>query len=569
MPLFDIANAQFFQYHLCSLRARTPCNGKLQSVSFTFGNEYSVACAWKSLDKHEKVKLNLGGVDLGRSRSMIKAIVTTLEPKSLIAKEDECFGSKDLELALSPNSQEVLLESSSEELEEPDEKERLRRMKISKANKGQTAWNKGRKHSAETLRKIKERTKLAMQNPKIKMKLAKFRHPQTIETKQKIGAAVKMRSKRKRKRKVVQETCCFEWQNLIAEASRRGYVHQEELQWNSYEILNEQMEQEWLVSVKEGKHIPRSSGRSRAPKTPEHRRKIAEAIAAKWADPEYANKVISAKTKLHGTERKPRRPSGAQSTRSNRIVKTNANTNINVKSDTDVLNQIKLEKRNSPPTYKDPLASSKLDMIKTARVQRAAADAELIKAIEQARLLIAEAEKAATALEFAATKSPIAQASLIESRQLIAEAIQSLESIHTHVPSVASSEVNKENDAEFVNQSQKDPVNGHRTLSPSDYKFSNDLGKFSSRKLVNGDSELHPTSIDGCASFPVGYNGNIEESSSSNQQRETEQDQSSEYKTDRSRILREIPSIKDETPPRPPIVTKKWVCGRLVEVVKQ
>ncbi|XP_019430296.1 PREDICTED: uncharacterized protein LOC109337708 isoform X2 [Lupinus angustifolius] len=556
MPLFDIANAQFFQYHLCSLRVRTLYNGKLPSVSFAFGNEHSVV--------------------LGRRSSMIKAIATTLEPKSFIVKEDECLGSKDLELRLSHNSHEVMLESSSEESEEPDEKERLRRMRISNANKGQTAWNKGRKHSAETLRKIKERTKLAMQNPKIKMKLAKVRSPQTIETKQKIGAGVKMRCKRKRERKVVQETCCFEWQNLIAETSRRGYVHQEELQWNSYEILNEQLEQEWLASVKEGKQIPRPPCRNRAPKTLEHRRKIAEAIAAKWADPEYARKVCSAKTKLHGIERKPRRPSGAQSRSSNHIVKINANTNINVKSDTNVLNQIKLKKINSPPTYKDPLVSSKFDMIKTVRVQRAAADTELIKAIEQARLLIAEAEKAAKALEVAATKSPIAQASLIETRKLIAEAIQSLESINTqgitvsHVPSVASSEVNNEKDAEcnVLNQSQKD-VNGHRTLSLSDYKFSKELGNFSLPKLVNGNSELHPTSIDGCASRPVGYNGNIEESRSSNQQRETEQDEGSDQITYSSRTEVRILSIKDETQPRPPIVTKKWVCGRLVEVVKQ
>lgn len=45
------------------------------------------------------------------------------------------------------------------------------------------------------------------------------------------------------------------------------------------------------------------------------------------------------------------------------------------------------------------------------------------------RLLIAEAEKAAKALEIAATKSPVARASLIESRELIAEAIRYIESI--------------------------------------------------------------------------------------------------------------------------------------------
>lgn len=43
--------------------------------------------------------------------------------------------------------------------------------------------------------------------------------------------------------------------------------------------------------------------------------------------------------------------------------------------------------------------------------------------------MIAEAEKAAKALEGAAKKSPVAQASLVETRKIIAEAIQSISSI--------------------------------------------------------------------------------------------------------------------------------------------
>jgi hypothetical protein len=85
--------------------------------------------------------------------------------------------------------------------------------------------------------------------------------------------------------KMVQETCCFEWQNLIAEASRQGFVGQEELQWNSYETLDEQLKQEWLVSLEERKQMGRAPISNRAPKSLEQRRKIAEAIAAKWADP--------------------------------------------------------------------------------------------------------------------------------------------------------------------------------------------------------------------------------------------------------------------------------------------
>lgn len=47
------------------------------------------------------------------------------------------------------------------------------------------------------------------------------------------------------------------------------------------------------------------------------------------------------------------------------------------------------------------------------------------------RLLIAEAENAVKALEVYATSNPSAQSSLVETRKLIAEAIQSIESIKT------------------------------------------------------------------------------------------------------------------------------------------
>lgn len=155
--------------------------------------------------------------------------------------------------------------------------------------------------------------------------------------------------------------------------------------------------------------------------------------------------------------------------------------------------------------------------------------------------MIAEAEKAAKALEATEMKSPFAQASLMESRKLIAEAIQSLQSIDTkgitasNVPSVALAMANEENDTEFevLSQSHMLPINGKKMLSSSDYnKFSEDLDK--------------------CAS---------------DQQMETEQDQSSEYKTDPSPTVLGVQSIKNETQPKLPaaVVSKKWVRGRLVE----
>ena len=91
---------------------------------------------------------------------------------------------------------------------------------------------------------------------------------------------------RKRREKLsLQENCLFDWQNLIAEAARKGNLEEEELQWESYEIINERLKQEWVASIEHRKTMPGPKASKRAPKSLEQRRKIAEAIAAKWADP--------------------------------------------------------------------------------------------------------------------------------------------------------------------------------------------------------------------------------------------------------------------------------------------
>lgn len=122
------------------LRTPMPFHGKGSSFSFAFVNEQciSIPCPWKSLDKLKRENFNVRRVEFQKGRLILIKAVATFEPKSLAAKGGKCMDSKELEPP----------EFSDEESEQVDEKEKLRRKRISKANKGNTPWNKGRKHSA-------------------------------------------------------------------------------------------------------------------------------------------------------------------------------------------------------------------------------------------------------------------------------------------------------------------------------------------------------------------------------------------------------------------------------------
>ncbi|CAL5381697.1 unnamed protein product [Camellia sinensis] len=317
---------------------------------------------------------------------------------------------------------------------------------------------------------LQAKNKISLTQPmQVKMKLVNLGHAQSEETRMKIGNGVRMGWERCREKLKLQETCYFEWQNLIAEASRKGFVGEEEKQWDSYKILDEQLEQEWLESVEQSRKMARLKGSKRAPNSLEQRRKISEAISAKWADPArayvafsaenaYRDRVCTALYKYHdtpvGAERKrKRRPSSERQPRTQNPTKKKANDTDNSTGNVTESQKRRTRLRSNMPLFKDPLASSKLEMIKNIRAERAAAENKKTEAIERAKLLKAEAEKAAKALEAAATKSPLAQVSLIETRNLIAKAIQSIEigQIDSHGngrhPSIAL--------AELVNQAER------------------------------------------------------------------------------------------------------------------
>ncbi|KAM2208490.1 hypothetical protein ACFXTI_024481 [Malus domestica] len=513
-----IAAAQpAFQIHLGTLRSQTPLHGKVISSPFAFGNDKKLSSAWKFSGISIKLNFNLGHINIPRGSLRIKA-VATLESKNLVQNENAHMGFDGSQLAMDSSTWTVQPEPSSEDSEELDEREKLRRLRISNANKGNTPWNKGRKHSPETLQLIRERTRLAMQNPKVKMKLVNLGHAQSEETRVKIGLGVRIGWQRRREKLSLQENCCFDWQNLIAKASRQGYDGEEELQWDSYKILDEKLTEEYSESVEQRKIMRRPKGSKRAPKSLEQRRKISQAISAKWNDPDYRDRVCSALAKYYdtsyGPDRKPKKKPSSSSESTRRIpAKKKVSEKTNFSSSEIKIQKQRLRLRSKAPMYKDPLASSKMEMIKNIRAQRAAAETQKREAVERARLLIAEAEKAAMALEVAATKSPVARASLVETRQLIAEAIQFIESIGTaqisssenEDPSVASNEGPSVASNEAISRDEKETytgvgaeadngsVNGIQTLSFHE----NEDPIFASYEVISEGEEEPCTAVGG------------------------------------------------------------------------
>ncbi|XP_039122442.1 uncharacterized protein LOC120258995 [Dioscorea cayenensis subsp. rotundata] len=398
------------------------------ALRLTSIKDKGLSSVWKHCFQIPKKSYLKGCFDEMQHTFLTKA-VATMEPNCSSQTENGCRYGSNPELGSDSNPQ--VFQSSIDVSIEMDDREKLRRMRISKANKGNVPWNKGRKHSEETLRKIRERTRIAMQDPKVRMKLVNLGHAQSEETRIKIGVGVREGWQRRRQKQMVQESCLFEWQNLIAQTSRKGYYGEDELQWDSYELLDEKLKQEWLESIEMRKSMPRPKGSKRAPKSADQRRKISEAISAKWADPEYRARVCAALSKYHGTtsgvERKRRsKPSGESVKREPLRMRTSKSKES--KYEAKIVKKT-TRTRNATPSYRDPLASSKLEMIKNIKAQREAMENKKREATERAKLLIAEAEKAAKALEIAALKSPLAQASLLETRKLIAEATKSIQSI--------------------------------------------------------------------------------------------------------------------------------------------
>ncbi|KAG2581884.1 uncharacterized protein LOC120711534 [Panicum virgatum] len=512
-------------------------------------------------------------------------------------------------LALDGSAGSVGVEFLTEEQEDVDERERLRRMRISQANKGNTPWNKGRKHSPETLQRIRERTRIAMQDPKVKKKLMNLGHAQSEETRVKISEGVRRGWSLRLQRLMVQDGCFVEWRDMVADAARKGFAGEVSLQWNSYKILTDQMQQEWLGYLQKRRSMPRPRGNRRAPKTPEQRRKIAEAIAAKWLDQEYRERVCSGIASYHGsctgtkTPRKPRPAEGPCVKRESTKKKSMQDRAVGLEDAHGKGATVKRKKSATP--YKDPMAGEKLEMLSKIRAQRVALAIEKEEAIKRARSLIAEAEKAADALETAAAMSPFAQASLIEARKLVTEARVSLECVdHEGSPENASDDISEDsglldpdhgletqNENNVLYQDNK-PVNGIK-FPPSNGKgigFHFDVSAFtgikqlyqriensmerafllpaaSSKQAVNGDFRIIDFQVRQSMVNDMANNDCIAAESTdlpgTSGEDAPRSVENSETREDCSPGI-----LEEDTPSSDEKATMRWVCGRLVKVEK-
>ncbi|KAK1583234.1 hypothetical protein Q3G72_022034 [Acer saccharum] len=121
------------------------------------------------------------------------------------------------------------------------QKEMERRRKIGSANKGRVPWNKGIKHTAETRVRIKQRTVEALRNAKVRMKMAEHPRFHSDESKARIGSTLRHVWRKRLRWKQQGENFILSWSKSIAKAAKDGWTDQQELNWDSYEKLEQEM----------------------------------------------------------------------------------------------------------------------------------------------------------------------------------------------------------------------------------------------------------------------------------------------------------------------------------------
>mmetsp|Transcript_10380 Transcript_10380/g.18371 ORF Transcript_10380/g.18371 Transcript_10380/m.18371 type:complete len:417 (+) Transcript_10380:93-1343(+) len=244
------------------------------------------------------------------------------------------------------------------------------RAKISAANKGKTPWNKGRKHSPETIARIKERTRIAMLKKKEKKALELGY--ESLEAYEEVLQKEKERKKKaggpndrtlsQETKKKISEKLKARWadpvyratqtakavQNLGGRNGFRNRTHTEETrrqisekvkaQWKNPEYrekltkvaqnVSEETRQKISASLKarwENLKQNNQTAIGMNKKSKEHKKKIADAIRAKWADPEFRARMdaqyAERRAKRQKENPKPKKRARSPQPRASRLAK--------------------------------------------------------------------------------------------------------------------------------------------------------------------------------------------------------------------------------------------------------
>ncbi|XP_011098244.1 stress response protein nst1 [Sesamum indicum] len=108
-------------------------------------------------------------------------------------------------------------------------------------NKGRVPWNKGQKHSEETRERIRQRTKEALKDPKVRKKMSEAPRTLSDQTKIKIRASLTRLWGKRLKWKRSREKFLQSWAESIAIAAKIGGNDEQELDWDSYDKLKQEI----------------------------------------------------------------------------------------------------------------------------------------------------------------------------------------------------------------------------------------------------------------------------------------------------------------------------------------
>ncbi|CAN4096959.1 unnamed protein product [Withania somnifera] len=180
-----------------------------------------------------------------------------------------------------------------------NEKEVGRRRKIGLANRGKVPWNKGRKHSPETREKIRQRTKEALSDPKIRRKMSECPRSLSNQTKIKIRLSLRKLWGERLKWKRSKEKFFHSWAESIANAAKVGGSDQEELEWDSYDKIKREIAHEQLQLAAE-KAKAKEMARIRAERAAQRKTEKMERLAER-------RKERVEKQKVEGKTKRPRR----------------------------------------------------------------------------------------------------------------------------------------------------------------------------------------------------------------------------------------------------------------------